>query len=338
MQKGQGVTKKVTIREVAKLASTSVSTVSLALRNSPKVTPETRNRIKKAAKKLGYSPNLAAQILRLDHPKQLGIIWRFGQSYHDSLASQILHYARKNSFSCLYQIDEEPGTPAALNQLVEARAEALILIDPLLDVDTLAKWQKRIPLVAIGQAMPNATWDQVVSDIQPGVIETLNYFQDHGVNELWYFGNPNSRSGAIRNAIVESTAAKQGIKLQVFAAGETTGAGFTSTNQILKTIKAAKPARTLGFLGYNDHCALGILLALHQNGWKIGHEALVVGVDNSRLASQTGIDLSSIDRNCALQAETAIDFAISRIHQRLKRLPEAAPQICHLGSHLVRRN
>lgn len=332
------MTRKVTIREVAKLAGTSVSTVSLALRDSPKVTSETRNRIKKIAKKLGYSPNLAAQMLRLDHPKQLGILWRFGQSYHDSLASQILHYARKNGFSCLYQIDETPGTPAALSQLAEARAEALILIDPLLDVATLATWQERIPLVTIGQAIPNATWDQVVSDIQPGVIETLSYFQHHGVNELWYFGNPNSRSGKIRKLIVENATTLHGLKLKIFTAGETTGAGFNAANRILKNLKETKPARTIGFLGYNDHCALGILLALHQNGWKIGHDALLVGVDNSRLASQNGIDLSSIDRNCALQAETAIDFAISRIQERLENLIESAPKIYHLGSYLVRRS
>jgi LacI family transcriptional regulator len=48
----------VTLRSVALVAKSSLSTVSLALRNDPRLTVQTRERIQKIAKALGYRPNL----------------------------------------------------------------------------------------------------------------------------------------------------------------------------------------------------------------------------------------------------------------------------------------
>ncbi|MDQ8195333.1 LacI family DNA-binding transcriptional regulator [Coraliomargarita sp. SDUM461004] len=45
------------MKEIAEVADCSIMTVSLALRNSPKLSPQTRDRIQKIAKDLGYHPN-----------------------------------------------------------------------------------------------------------------------------------------------------------------------------------------------------------------------------------------------------------------------------------------
>lgn len=46
-----------TLRDVARLAECHYSTVSLALRNHPRITPETRRRVQEAARQLGYAPD-----------------------------------------------------------------------------------------------------------------------------------------------------------------------------------------------------------------------------------------------------------------------------------------
>ena len=53
----------VTIKDIARLAGVSYSTVSKALNGSPLVKPETRRRIVELAEQLGYEPNLAAKSL-----------------------------------------------------------------------------------------------------------------------------------------------------------------------------------------------------------------------------------------------------------------------------------
>ncbi|MDK2919786.1 MAG: hypothetical protein PWQ37_2519 [Candidatus Petromonas sp.] len=66
---------KVSIREVAKEANVSISTVSRVLRNYKNVPPETRERVMGAVKKLNYVPNIAAQSLTQGSMRNIGIVF-----------------------------------------------------------------------------------------------------------------------------------------------------------------------------------------------------------------------------------------------------------------------
>ncbi len=61
----EGRKSMATLKDVAKLASCDISTVSRALNNSAPVHPETRARIMAAVKKLGYRPNMIAKSLKM---------------------------------------------------------------------------------------------------------------------------------------------------------------------------------------------------------------------------------------------------------------------------------
>lgn len=62
------------IKDVAKLANVSISTVSLALNGSERVSVETRRRIKEAASSIGYSPNPLAQGLKAGRSRLIGMV------------------------------------------------------------------------------------------------------------------------------------------------------------------------------------------------------------------------------------------------------------------------
>src|SRR5579862_3551892 len=64
----------VTIRDVAKAARASVSTVSAALNNSDYVSADTRSRIEEAIKTLRYRPNDLARGLRLQRTHSIAIV------------------------------------------------------------------------------------------------------------------------------------------------------------------------------------------------------------------------------------------------------------------------
>jgi DNA-binding LacI/PurR family transcriptional regulator len=75
------------IRDVAKLAGVSVSTVSRVLGDSPKVEPETRRRVEQAIETIGYRPNLLAQGLRSKSSNLLGLV--VPEIRHETFASFI---------------------------------------------------------------------------------------------------------------------------------------------------------------------------------------------------------------------------------------------------------
>ncbi|WP_309120549.1 LacI family DNA-binding transcriptional regulator [Paenibacillus sp.] len=64
----------VTIKDIARLAGVSYSTVSKALNDSPLVKTDTRRRIVELARQLGYEPNLAAKSLVSRRSMTVGVL------------------------------------------------------------------------------------------------------------------------------------------------------------------------------------------------------------------------------------------------------------------------
>lgn len=69
----QRMQRNVTIRDVAKVAGVSKSTVSLVLQDSPKVAPKTRERVWQALRETGYVPNAAARTLVQGRTRVIGL-------------------------------------------------------------------------------------------------------------------------------------------------------------------------------------------------------------------------------------------------------------------------
>lgn len=65
---------RVTLRRMAEILELDVSSVSLALRNSPKISPQTRQRVHELANQYRYSPNMAARQLRSSAPGLVGLV------------------------------------------------------------------------------------------------------------------------------------------------------------------------------------------------------------------------------------------------------------------------
>ena len=64
----------VTIKDIAKQAGVSVSTTSRALNDNPRISQETRERVKKIAAELGYQPNYTARNITRGEAKKVGLI------------------------------------------------------------------------------------------------------------------------------------------------------------------------------------------------------------------------------------------------------------------------
>lgn len=65
----------VTIKDIARMAGVSHTTVSRALNDSPLINPETKEKIKSIAGSLNYTPNYSAKSLVLDRSYNLGLFF-----------------------------------------------------------------------------------------------------------------------------------------------------------------------------------------------------------------------------------------------------------------------
>lgn len=95
--------RKVTIKDVARLAGVSASTVSRVLSGSESISEETCSRVRDAAEKLGYIPNTAARSLRCEKSRSIGVVLPdISGEFYSLCASSILKYARNMGYTVLF--------------------------------------------------------------------------------------------------------------------------------------------------------------------------------------------------------------------------------------------
>ena len=154
-----------TIKDVAKKAGVSPSTVSRTLKDNPAISEETKIKVRAAMDELGYVPNIAAQVLATGLTHSLGVILppltnreNISQPFYMEILTAINEEA-----SCNSQV-VSIATGATLDELVkqvklmhrQKRADGFIILysetkDPVKDY--LLK--EKVPFVVIGAAVDN---------------------------------------------------------------------------------------------------------------------------------------------------------------------------------------
>ena len=187
----------VTIKDIAKACGVSPTTVSLALRNHPRISEKTKNRVKTAAEKLGYrrNPLVAALMSNLgrshysDSPVPLAAVYNNpkekveASAYHQRLWEGILSRASKVGFSIerYYLSDAKIASGQRLSEILYARGVSGVLIPPLaqggghLSLD----WD-RFSAVAIGYSMLRPELHRVCPDQYQGIRLALHHARRFG--------------------------------------------------------------------------------------------------------------------------------------------------------------
>ncbi len=89
------MSKKITIKDIARIANVSHMTVSRALNNKPRICGETKTRILSIAKELNYQPNFIARSLVMKRTRTLGlVITTIANPFYNELAQGIEATAR----------------------------------------------------------------------------------------------------------------------------------------------------------------------------------------------------------------------------------------------------
>ncbi|MDP5272612.1 LacI family DNA-binding transcriptional regulator [Chengkuizengella axinellae] len=119
----------VTIKDVAKEAGVSFSTVSKALRNSPLVTEKTKRKILNVAKEMGYQPNNLARSLVSKKMWTIGVVWPSVERVTlSALITQINTKLEEYSYTTLLSINKVDSAIEAFNRI---HVDAILVFDDL---------------------------------------------------------------------------------------------------------------------------------------------------------------------------------------------------------------
>lgn len=306
---------KVTISSVAKATGRSISTVSAALNGASGVAESTRAEILQAAQRLGYAADPNAQQLRRRHSGMMGVVLTAGQAFQVRLLDAVYAAAKDLNVDVLVAAttanhDQEAGVRA----LLARHCEGLVLIDPD-DDETGRQGQigKRVATVILSNDAAAGGVDSVISRDDVGISASVDHLALQGVRRITYIDGAGS-SACVRRTRAYRQAMKDhglGQHIQVVAGGTSEAEGARAAQQLLDGGDLPQ-----ALMCFNDHCAIGALMALVRAGKRVPQDILVMGYDGIDLAGVSALELSTIDQNATLMSRVALKLAHARSLQR----------------------
>jgi len=184
---------KITLKELAKLLSVSVSTVSKALHDSPEISPKTAERVKELAKLHNYRPNPVAVNLKKSKSGTIGVlIPNISNSFFARVLSGMESEAQKHGQQIITYISNESierekqicdmltsgfvdGVLIAVSEETQKKREYDHLYS-LLDYD--------IPVVVYDRINLGLPTDKIGVDDEKSFYDATKYFRARGLNKI----------------------------------------------------------------------------------------------------------------------------------------------------------
>ena len=203
----------VTIKDVAREAHVSHSTVSRALRGSSLISSQTTERIRQTAADLGYSPSAIARSLKTSRSRALGVIIR---NVDDPFFSEILQgieeVARTNGYSLFMaasQKDQDHDS-AIVQAMVERRVDGVIICSTHVSNEDNRQFTSfKVPIVMVNNQSAEEYRYSIYHDDVDGARQITRHLIDLGHREFAYLGN--SKAG--RSTLDRLTGLKQELEL-----------------------------------------------------------------------------------------------------------------------------
>ena len=324
-RRGRGA---VTIREVAKESGFSSATVSIVLNNAPLaryIPQRTKTRIERAAKKLGYRPNVFARTLRNQRTHTVGVmVFDMTDPYCIPVLRGIETTLYEASFlPILTDVHNDRSRfERYLELLLDRRVEALIVVANWLfvDVDILGDLEKsNVPTAMIGRELKAGAVSSVTVDNECGAHSAVEHLYSLGHREIAFIRGPRHITDtAPRWKGTRSFASTSGLEINpdlVVDLPESRDplssfeAGYKLTEKLLRS-----GPRFTALMAFDDMTAFGAIRALHQNGIKVPEQCSVIGFDDIAHSTILTPALTTVRQPMHEMGQLAVSIIAERIN------------------------
>jgi LacI family transcriptional regulator len=278
-----------TIRDVAKAAGVSPSTVSRALSSPGLVNAATRQRVVAAASRLGYRPNRAARGLITGRTGNLGLIVPdVANPFFSSVVKGGQARARESDYALfIANTDEEVGAEAELVRALSKQVDGIVLCSPRMADDDLVAVEGDATVVLMHRRVlrqPSITVDNA-----GGMRQALAHVSALGHRKVAYVGGPltswshGERLRGLREAVSDT-----GVELVELGSFPPQFEGGVAAGDLVLASGAT------AVIAYNDVVAIGLLSRLSARGISVPDQISVIGCDDIPMSAMTHPALTTI--------------------------------------------
>jgi len=305
----------VTSRDVARLAGVSQPTVSRALRDDPRVSTETKRRVREAADLLGYVPSEAGRALSSGRTRRIGLlVTDLGNQFYSHIIAPVHHELEGMGYQLVLHTETADNETVA-ERLIANGLDGVILATATVDsVAPLRLRDRGLPFVYFNRTAAFVDADATVVSPMAGFSAAVRRTVELGHRRVGaVLGPTNTSTAQTREVALRAALAEHGLALdaELVRRGKfDTASGESATTELL----ALPEPPTLIFCG-NDVVAYGALNAARRAGAAVPDDVSIIGFDDLPPAAWPIIELSTIAYDFAQMAREAAKLMVRRIEE-----------------------
>jgi len=310
----------LTLKDLAQKLGLSISTVSRALQNNPAIKNDTRLRVHKLAKKIGYYPDALAKSLKNKKSFTIGVIVpEISHTFFSSIIDGIEEITYKDGYTIMVTKSNESLEREVLNleSLISNRVAGIIAS---ISQDTMAGEHfnkiisRGIPLVLFDRVLDNLDVHKIIGDDFEKVYEIVNHLIDSGYRNIAHLAGPShlnitsKRLGGYKKALIDNNIELiDGLILHVNLNEK---GGFEGAKTLLR-----KFSKIDAICCVNDPVAIGVYKYLKKVGIKIPDKIGITGFSNNPSSKIIHPAMTTVDQQGYKMGRKAAEILMKKINK-----------------------
>lgn len=306
----------VNIKDVARALGMSTATVSLALNGSDKVSAQTRRRVEKLAREMGYQPNPFASRLASRRSRQIGLIVPDLENvYYASLAQAFFQDLSASGYglSVSTSMNSPLAERRAVGDMIASRMDALLLAPVNVPNENPGYLEMlteaNVPMLFVTSRYPEIRRPCVMCDLYEGMKRMCAALYDRGYRRMALLsGAEGVYALELRNRGYLDFLKEKGLEYsRIYHLNHV---GYAEAQRLIRETDA--PDADV-YLCVNDMMALGVVNALKEKGVRVPEDIAVTGYDDVIFSEVSPVPITTVRQDVRAIAAASVNAILDVI-------------------------
>lgn len=305
--------KKITIKDIAKEAGVSVGLASMVFNGKPGVSQKNKEKVMAVMKKMNYTPNKAAAVLRSGVKKTIGVITPdLANHYFSDISRHIENIAYENGYTVLFgSSDERRDKISSLIDTFNADGIKGILLTPSEDCEEdimkAIRYGMKVVLMNRCLQMKNENVGTVMLDNEKAIRTAIDHLIENGYSRIEMITNNeklstlNSRMDFYKKIMEEKGLGKY-IRINLLK-------DIEKEEEVDEIVRLAYKRGTEAILIPRGYLALYVCKSIKKLGLRIPEDIAIIGCDGGqsyRIMTPTVSEIRQSPRETAEESFTML--------------------------------